>query len=158
MVQMIGACSAFLGTLIGIPVVGAAVGPALKSAGQVWIDLGRADSFQSDVPRAVDFTIARRDGWLETREIKAVWVVRQADGGFLVFNGRCTHLGCAYHWEADSNQFVCPCHAGYFGRDGSVLSGPPPRGLDPLPTRVEGGVLRAQLIDFRLGVAEREPS
>jgi menaquinol-cytochrome c reductase iron-sulfur subunit len=107
------------------------------------------------VPTAAEFSVSRRDGWIETTEIKAVWVVRQAGDAFTVFNGRCTHLGCAYHWQEDRNQFACPCHAGVFAKDGRVLAGPPPRGLDPLPVRVDAGTLQVQYVDFRLGVAER---
>jgi menaquinol-cytochrome c reductase iron-sulfur subunit len=156
--QGIGACLGFLGALIGIPAVGALIGPALKPTEANWVPIGRADSFPEGVPQSTDFTIARRDGWVETTETVAVWVVRQPNGDLVVFNGHCTHLGCAYHWQADRNQFVCPCHAGVFDKTGRVMAGPPPRDLDPLPTRVEGGIVQVQYIAFRLGIPQRAPA
>lgn len=39
----------------------------------------------------------------------------------------CTHLGCVV--KATDSGFDCPCHGSKFGRDGSVLKGPAPKGL-----------------------------
>lgn len=161
--QAIGACVAFLAALIGIPAIGAAVGPAFRSSEGDWTDLGKADSYPEGVPTAATFTTLRRDGWVETEATRAVWVVRgpaaqAAESGFVVFNGRCTHLGCAYHWQSDLAKFTCPCHSGVYGVDGSVVSGPPPRPLDAMPTRVVAGVLQVSYVDFRLGVGEKVPA
>jgi Rieske Fe-S protein len=156
--QVIGACVAFLTALLGIPAVGATVGPALRREETEWLSLGSPDSFQEGVPKAVNLTVASRDGWIETTTVKGVWVVRQPGDQFTVFNGRCTHLGCAYSWQAEQQQFACPCHAGVFGRDGKVLAGPPPRPLDALQTRIEGGNLEAPYQDFRLGTPDQTPA
>lgn len=153
--QVIGACVAFLGALVGIPAIGAAVGPALQRAEAEWLPVGTPASFPEGVPKLVNISVARRDGWIETTEVKGVWVVRQSGDQFVAYNGRCTHLGCAYSWQAPLNQFACPCHAGVFGLDGKVLSGPPPRPLDTLPVRVEGGGLQVQYEDFQLGSPEK---
>lgn len=153
--QVIGACLAFLAALLGIPAVGAAVGPALKRDEAEWHPLGNPDSFEEGVPKSVSLTLIRRDGWIETTDIKSVWVVRQSADQIDVFNGRCTHLGCAYSWQTSQGQFACPCHAGVFGLDGKVLAGPPPRPLDALETRVENGQLQVHYEDFRLGAPEK---
>ena len=153
--QIIGACAAFLAALLGVPAIGASVGPALQRDEPEWLPLGNPDTFQQNVPKAVNITITRRDGWIETTEVKGVWVVRQPDNQLTVYNGRCTHLGCAYSWQPSQNQFACPCHAGVFGLDGRVLAGPPPRPLDTLPVRVENGALQIQYQDFRLGTPEK---
>ena len=48
---------------------------------------------------------------------------------------RCTHFGCTVAWRPEREEYVCPCHDGAFGPDGTVAYGPPD---DPLPTlRVE---------------------
>ena len=151
----IGACIAFIATLLGIPAIGAVVGAALKSNKDEWISLGQADNFPEGTPTSAQFSITREDGWIKTNETKGVWVVRQGASNFTVFNGRCTHLGCAYHWDSTANEFVCPCHGGVYAKDGHVLAGPPPRSLDPLPTRVDGGNLYVQYRDFRLGIPQR---
>jgi Rieske Fe-S protein len=156
--QVIGGCVAFLVALLGIPALGAAVGPALKREQTNWVSLGSPDSFQQGVPKAVNVTAVERDGWIETNSVKGVWVVRQSDNTFVVFNGRCTHLGCAYAWQTDQHQFACPCHAGVFSLEGSVLAGPPPRPLDTLETRIEDGDLQANIQDFRLGIPIKVPA
>jgi quinol---cytochrome c reductase iron-sulfur subunit, bacillus type len=156
--QVIGACLAFLATLLGIPAIGATIAPALKRQEPEWLALGSPDTFEEGVPKTVNLTVVSRDGWIETTSVKGVWVVRQPGNQFAVFNGRCTHLGCAYSWQTDQHQFACPCHAGVFGIDGRVLAGPPPRALDQLQTRIEGGDLQAQYEDFRLGTTDQAPA
>jgi quinol---cytochrome c reductase iron-sulfur subunit, bacillus type len=153
--QLIAASVAFLAAVLGIPAVGAAVGPALKREETDWVSLGSVDSFQVGVPKAVNVTDVQRDGWIETTTIKGVWVVRQSADAFAVFNGRCTHLGCAYSWQNGQHQFACPCHAGVFAIEGKVLAGPPPRPLDTLDTRIVAGDLQAQMQDFRLGTPDK---
>lgn len=49
--------------------------------------------------------------------------------GFRAFSAICTHLGCLVKWDPGAGRILCPCHAGVFGPDGKVLSGPPPRPL-----------------------------
>jgi menaquinol-cytochrome c reductase iron-sulfur subunit len=68
-------------------------------------------------------------------------VVKVDDQSVVAFAPNCTHLACAYHWEAAQNNFVCPCHASVFSVDGKVLSGPAPRPLDRYESRVESGKL-----------------
>jgi len=48
----------------------------------------------------------------------------------------CSHLGCRVRWDAPRKQFLCPCHGGTYDRDGKVVAGPPPRGLDPVNVRL----------------------
>jgi menaquinol-cytochrome c reductase iron-sulfur subunit len=155
--QGIGASIAFLAALIGIPAIGAAVGPALKRTDSSWVELGKASSFPEGVPTSVEFGLSIKDGWIQTTETKAVWVLRDQNK-YTVYNGRCTHLGCAYHWDAAKAQFLCPCHGGVFSKEGTVLGGPPPRSLDPMPTRVQGDTLQVQYMNFRLGTPERVAS
>jgi cytochrome b6-f complex iron-sulfur subunit len=45
----------------------------------------------------------------------------------------CTHLGCTVAWQAERNQFVCPCHGSQFDAQGRVVQGPAKRAL-PLAT------------------------
>ncbi len=49
-----------------------------------------------------------------------------------VLSAICPHEGCEVVWEQNTNRFSCPCHESYFAADGSRISGPSPRGLDPL--------------------------
>lgn len=61
---------------------------------------------------------------------KPLLVLRLSDTEFRAFSAICTHLGCVVRWDEGRRQIHCPCHAGFFGADGAVLGGPPPR---PLP-------------------------
>ena len=54
-------------------------------------------------------------------------------GGFRAFSAICTHLGCLVKWDSMRGEFLCPCHAAVFDKNGKVVSGPPP---SPLPTVV----------------------
>jgi len=79
------------------------------------------------------------------------YLVRVADG-FLALSNRCTHLGCAVHWQSGSQQFFCPCHASSFDQLGDVQNPPAPRALDTLPIEISEGqvfvnTLRAQKRD-----------
>lgn len=36
----------------------------------------------------------------------------------------CTHLGCTFPWNANDQQFQCPCHGSRYTPDGVVVRGP----------------------------------
>ena len=65
-------------------------------------------------------------------------------GRFRGFSAICTHLGCVVKWDGAARRILCPCHAGVFGPDGSVVSGPPPRALPEVEVRVAGGQLKVK--------------
>ena len=69
-------------------------------------------------------------------------LVLNSAAGLRAYSGVCTHFGCIVKWDAALSQIVCPCHDGFFDPlDGSVISGPPPEALTPLPVRlVEGQI------------------
>ena len=155
-----GAISGFIGIVTGVPIVGYLVSPLGKQEAARWVNLGKVDDFKSTEPRFVTFSITRRDGWTEVQESRACWVVPQGNNAFVVFNGRCTHLGCAYSWRVSgehAEKFFCPCHDGIYDREGRVLDGPPPRPLDRLEVKVEDNNLMVLYQDFRLGAETKEP-
>lgn len=65
-------------------------------------------------------------------------VLQPAPGDFIALSAVCTHLGCIVQWQENEDQFLCPCHAGRFATDGTVISGPPPEPLESLPVTLEG--------------------
>jgi len=71
---------------------------------------------------------------------KPVFIIRLPEG-FKVYSGICTHLGCIVKWKEKEKMFYCPCHKGYFGQDGKVLAGPPPRPLDEFKVEVEDNLV-----------------
>ena len=72
-----------------------------------------------------------------------------------VFSSVCPHNGCDV--SVDAQELVCPCHDSRFGRDGSLLQGESPRGLDPLEFKLEEGTLWVRYQRFEVGVKARRP-
>jgi cytochrome b6-f complex iron-sulfur subunit len=73
------------------------------------------------------------------------YLVRLADGGFLALSRQCTHLGCTVPWDADRQQFGCPCHASVFDMTGSVLNAPAPRPLDRFAVAIENEAITVDI-------------
>jgi Rieske Fe-S protein len=68
-------------------------------------------------------------------------VVTQAEPGrFVGLSTTCPHRGCAVATVSGAT-IICPCHRSTFGLDGSVISGPAPRGLAPREVTVDGDQL-----------------
>jgi menaquinol-cytochrome c reductase iron-sulfur subunit len=90
-------------------------------------------------PEEVVFHRTRTDGWRVINEKSTAWVVKETDDKVVAFTPTCTHLGCAYHWDEQAKNFLCPCHTSVFSIDGKVLSGPAPRPLDRYVTKIDQG-------------------
>lgn len=104
-----------------------------------WVEAADLASLPRGVPEEVLFPRSRVDGWKVTVEKTRAWLVRKADGRVVAFAPQCTHLGCAYHWDARAGNFFCPCHSSRFSIDGDVLGGPAPRPLDQYVVKIESG-------------------
>ncbi len=81
-------------------------------------------------------------------------LVKRSESGFQAFSSVCPHLGCRVHWEADKQQFFCPCHNGVFNADGVAISGPPAAAgqrLSPVALNVDiaGGVVYIEVKDVK---------
>ncbi len=143
--------------LAAVPPLRAFVSPAAPPPPRdSWINMGEADLFEIGVPLKRDFVEPVNDAWVEARAIRSVWLYTADGEQFVAYNGRCTHLGCSFEYESDAQRFHCPCHHGLFdGKTGVVIGGPPPRGLDTLPVKIEDGYVFVQYQDFRIGVPEK---
>ena len=82
---------------------------------------------------------------------KPVFIVRLAEG-FKVFSGICTHLGCIIKWKEREKYFYCPCHKGFFDKDGTVLAGPPPRPLDEFKVEIDNSLVFIWIEKRRRGI------
>jgi len=58
--------------------------------------------------------------------LRKIAVYRDAQGGLHAVSAKCTHLGCAVHWNSAERSWDCPCHASRFDIEGNVLHGPAP--------------------------------
>ena len=148
----LGWVTAAIAAALGIPALVAWVSPAMRKQTEGWSPIGKLTDPGPDqpdlspigTPIEAHFTQFVEDAYLQAQPQQvAVYVINEGDGQFEIFDDHCTHLGCPFSWDADQNQFNCPCHNGVFDPEGRVLGGPPPRPLDHYEFKVENGVLYA---------------
>ena len=155
---LFGVSGAAVGALLVVPVVRFIAYPLRKSGTDTsWSDLGPVQDLASITePVAKTISLERRDAWQTTSSETAVYVLPAKDGQFKVLSPICPHLGCSVRWVGDQNKFICPCHSGSFTADGQRIAGPPPRSMDTLESKVEGGVLKVRYQYFRQLVSNKE--
>jgi cytochrome b6-f complex iron-sulfur subunit len=76
-------------------------------------------------------------------------VVRTAEGEIRAFSAVCTHLDCTVQFKDDTSQIWCACHNGIYDLGGAVVSGPPPRGLEPFVVNLRGEGDDAEIVVSR---------
>jgi menaquinol-cytochrome c reductase iron-sulfur subunit len=147
--------SSVIGLSLAVPFVGYLVAPALRQRKPTWVAVAKTEELPEEEPKSLDYTLTFKDGWQEKQATKAVWAVKQADGEVTVFSPICPHLGCGYRWDKQDRLFKCPCHRSVFDIQGTVKSGPAPRPLDTLPSKIENGDLLVQYQEFKSGLAKK---
>lgn len=151
----LGACAG-AGALgvVGVAVVGTplAAGPS----GEQWVDLGPLARLPDGQPVKVALEGERRDAWQRfPRRSLGNAVVLRRGGQVTAWSATCPHNGCDV--VVAERDLLCPCHDTRFAHDGSVTTGPSPRGLDPLETRLEDGRVLVRFQRFELGTEARRP-
>ena len=126
---------------LGIPAAFYLLLPARIRRKNEWVEAGDVSQLMPQTPVEVTFRRNRVDGWRVISEKSTAWVVKFPNSEVVAFAPQCTHLGCAYHWDQNKTEFICPCHNSVFSVDGKVQSGPAPRPLDRFQTKVEGNKL-----------------
>ena len=116
--------------------------PRISAVTDRWLDVAPVSELAGPQPVSRKIVADHIAGWATTTEVHNVFVLPAKNNQ--VVSAICPHEGCEVLWDAPRNQFACPCHESYFAADGSRTSGPSPRGLDELPSRVEGGKLQVQ--------------
>ncbi len=67
---------------------------------------------------------------LQTDEGKLA-VYRDDAGELRALSPTCTHLGCVVEFNEAERTWDCPCHGSRFDTDGTVISGPARKPLEP---------------------------
>jgi Rieske Fe-S protein len=133
-----------------LPSLGFALGPIFNDheVNAAWQDVGPVDEFNdqtyiskvitvvSDVGEAGKTTIYVRK---TSPDDKSPSDKGKTPMPYIAISTRCAHLGCPVRYFQASEKFICPCHGGVYGKDGSVDGGPPVRPLDRFYTKVEKG-------------------
>lgn len=143
---------------LSVPLFRFAIDPLLRTSTETqWSDLGSADDFADiNMPQKRTISITQIDGWRKVISDKVVYVIKAEDRSLAVFTATCPHLGCSVKWNDSNHQFKCPCHNGTFTATGQLVSGPPPRNLDTLESKVEEGHLKVRYQSFRNLVKTKE--
>lgn len=152
------AAGAVAATVVAVPGVGYVLDPLLrpgKGKGQ-WRKVAKLDQLK-ETPTSVNVVGEIVDGWTKAPERKLGTVfLRVVDNEVKALSAECPHLGCSISYSDDEGRFVCPCHESFFSVDGSVETGPSPRAMDPLETKVEDGEVMVRFVRFRTQTSERE--
>lgn len=155
-----------LGGLLAIPGLGYVLGPirGRSSAGGDgnlgdFTEVGALADLPIGTWKLLSLEVVQQDGWEQSKQKHAVWVRRNStsEGDISVLSPICTHLGCPVDWHPERSEFVCPCHGGVFGQEGRLVSGPPPRSMDPLEFEVRDGKVMVRWQDFKIGVSVPVP-
>ena len=153
----LGAGAAAAGAAVW-PLAAGALDPLIGAAPPVeapWIEVAGEKEIRDGTLFKATLRVPVRDGFFTTIvDLGAVWLMRSADGRLAALSATCPHLGCGIGPDAKGG-FVCPCHDSRFSADGSYEHGPSPRGMDPLPVRVEQGRVLVQALRFTIGTRER---
>lgn len=130
-----------IGIAYGLPAIAYVVGPAIEQGSEDWIQLGSVNKVELNIPTLFKTVVETQTGWIKTETEISAFVLTKNGQDFIVMSNVCTHLGCRVRWIEEQDGFFCPCHNATFSRDGQVTGGPPPRPLDRLESKVEGGIL-----------------
>ncbi len=144
---------------LAVPAARFVLAPAKGGAeGGRWIKTVPVASLAEGEPKRVALIADHRDAWTLEKQVElgAAWLEKRSDT-VLAWSVVCPHLGCAVGRAASGPGFYCPCHDSSFDGDGRRLTGPSPRPLDALPTRIEGGIVMVEFQRFRQGTPEKEP-
>jgi menaquinol-cytochrome c reductase iron-sulfur subunit len=140
-IGFINGAMSLIGLALAVPAAIYLLFPPKLRKGQQWVETADLSKIPAGTPTEIFFQRTNVDGWKVTNVKATAWVVKGPYNEVVAFLPQCTHLGCAYHWDAPSHTFICPCHTSVFSIDGKVLGGPAPRPLDRFMTKIEGGRL-----------------
>jgi cytochrome b6-f complex iron-sulfur subunit/menaquinol-cytochrome c reductase iron-sulfur subunit len=145
---------------LAIPVGRFLVAPAAHAGGAGrWIRTVALEALRDGEPKRVALVADHRDAWTleKSVELGAVWLVRKGTS-VLAWSVTCPHLGCSVDRASSGKGFYCACHDSSFDPSGKRETGPSPRDLDSLATRVEtDGTVSVEFRRFRQGIADKTP-
>ncbi len=153
---LVGLFTSIIGIALAVPFLGTIVGSSYRSRKELASKAAALAGLPTGRPVDVAYEEVAADGFLRSRAVRHVWVVKRSATDVTVFSPVCPHLGCRFDWDAQASLFKCPCHASVFRPDGSVVSGPAPRPLDTLPAEVRQGVLYVEWRQFEVGIPEKK--
>jgi menaquinol-cytochrome c reductase iron-sulfur subunit len=155
---LLGFGTVVMGAALSVPLIRFALHPLLTKTTEIgWSDVGKIDEFASlTAPAKRVIEVEQRDAWRKIISEKPVYVVPAKNGTVRVLSPVCPHLGCSIPWNETKREFICPCHVAVFAMDGTKISGPAPRSMDDLESKVENGTLKVRYQYFRQLIPTKE--
>lgn len=150
---------AAIAVLLAVPGVGYVLDPLLRSMPRLkgWRRVASLASIPTDEPMAVVIEGEQRDAWTRHPRTKlgTVYLMRAGEG-VKALSGECPHLGCTIRYDPGQRRYGCPCHRSYFTLEGLQTTGPSPRPMDELETRVRNGQVEVKFVRYRTGTPRRQ--
>jgi len=146
-----GFLAGLIGLVLAVPLIGSLFGSVFERSRSYFAPVGKIDGLPVGQPVNLNFPFESVDAFLRSRISRHVWVIKHSSTDLTVFSPICTHLGCHYMWDAERQEFVCPCHGSFFTVDGKVVGGPAPRPLDTLAYEIRDGELLVKWEEFNTG-------
>ena len=156
---LLGFGAVVMGAALSVPLIRFALHPLLTKTTEIgWSDVGKIDEFASlTAPAKRLIKVEQRDAWRKIISEKAIYVLPSKNGAVRILSPICPHLGCSIPWNETKQEFICPCHVAVFAMDGAKISGPAPRAMDELESKIDNGVLKVRYEYFRQLIPTKEP-
>lgn len=103
-----------------------------------WVSILDDRELRDGETKFVTYQIEVQDGYMMAQRKYSVFLNRKGNRVY-AYDPTCPHLGCHVEYKDRKKRYICPCHGGVFDEDGNRISGPPPRGLTKIATKVEDG-------------------
>jgi quinol---cytochrome c reductase iron-sulfur subunit, bacillus type len=152
-----GLGAGFVGIVVGVPLIGALVEPSQPATPGEYVQVADVSAIPVGEPFGISFAEQTTDAYNVTLLPHSVYALKKSDTEIVVYSPVCPHLGCQVYFDRQLNEYVCPCHGSKFAVDGAKISGPTPRGLDTLPSKIEKGALYVQWVQYKPGIPEKTP-
>lgn len=147
---------ALVGVALNVPPFLSVLFAQVRTGGKgAFVTVGPTKDLKTGVPTSLTLTDVEQDAYLRQSVVRSVWAVKSTSGDIVVYTPVCPHLGCQYSWDSASARFVCPCHTSIWTIDGKLISGPSPRDLDTLPSKVQNGVLLVRWEHYKLATPQK---
>jgi Rieske Fe-S protein len=137
LVRTIQGVHATIGATLAYILGSAVLAPSMTRRESLWLTAASLPALPEGEPQTDALRVARQDGATESVDRRVVFLVRSGEQ-VLALDSTCTHLGCRTRFNPATRLIECPCHGGVYDVQGQVVSGPPPRALAALPTRLDG--------------------
>jgi menaquinol-cytochrome c reductase iron-sulfur subunit len=147
----------FMTLVVGIPVLGSVAKGAGAAKPAEYVRIADVSAIPTGEPYGISFVETTQDAYLYAQVPHSVYALKKSETDVTVYSPTCPHLGCQVFFDRQKKEYVCPCHGSVFTEEGAYVSGPAPRGLDVLPSKIDKGGLYVQWVVYKPGTPLKIP-